>query len=140
VGIVDRAESVLIPLSSSSDRLQKRYLFIAIDIALCLVGFVINIAPSPMGLKFFGLFLCAAGSYAGIPSVVTWLGNNLSGQTKRGVGMAFQIVRYLLPSDDPVLTTVLSQGIGNLGGIVASNVYRSVDSPHYYPGRECTPL
>ena len=88
-------------LSSSSDRLQKRYLFIAIDIALCLVGFVINIAPSPMGLKFFGLFLCAAGSYAGIPSVVTWLGNNLSGQTKRGVGMAFQIVRYLLPSDDP---------------------------------------
>lgn len=46
------------------------------------------------------------------------LGNNLSGQYKRAVGMALQI------------------GIGNFGGAVASNVYRSQDEPRYLVGRE----
>lgn len=87
-----------------------------------MVGFVINISPAPSGVKYFGLFLCASGSYGALPAVVTWLGNNLSGQTKRGVGMAIQI------------------GIGNFGGICASNIYRSIDAPHYYLGREYPPV
>lgn len=45
-----------------------------------------------------------------------WLSNNLSGQTKRGVGSAMQI------------------GIGNFGGLVASNIYRAQDAPHYTLG------
>jgi hypothetical protein len=27
------------------------------------------------------------GAYASVPTCVTWLANNLSGQTKRGIGM-----------------------------------------------------
>jgi hypothetical protein len=46
------------------------------------------------------------------------LGNNLSGHYKRGVGMALQI------------------GIGNFGGAISSNVYRSIDAPRYVIGRE----
>ena len=45
------------------------------------------------------------------------LGNNLAGQYKRGVGMALQI------------------GIGNFAGAIASNVYRSQDSPRFIIGR-----
>lgn len=46
------------------------------------------------------------------------LGNNLSGQYKRGVGMAVQI------------------GIGNFGGAIASNIFRSQDAPRYILGRK----
>jgi hypothetical protein len=48
------------------------------------------------------------------------LGNNLSGQYKRGVGMAVHI------------------GIGNFGGAIASNIYRSQDVPRYVLGCEYT--
>lgn len=46
------------------------------------------------------------------------LGNNLSGQYKRGVGMALHI------------------GIGNFSGAIASNIYRTRDHPRYIYGRE----
>ena len=45
------------------------------------------------------------------------LSNNLAGQYKRGIGMALQI------------------GIGNFGGAIASNIYRSQDSPRFILGR-----
>ncbi|GAA5821794.1 hypothetical protein JCM10212_005332 [Sporobolomyces blumeae] len=99
-----------------ADRKRTRYIFVMLDLALCAIGLIINLTPAPVGVKYFGLFLVAAGAYGGLPTVVTWLTNNLSGSTKRGVGSAFQI------------------GIGNLGALVSSNVYRSVDSPHYYLG------
>ncbi|GAA5905619.1 uncharacterized protein JCM6883_005388 [Sporobolomyces salmoneus] len=99
-----------------ADRMRKRFMFVMIDLSLCLVGLLINLTPAPVGVKYFGLFLIASGAYGGLPTVVTWLTNNLSGSTKRGVGSAFQI------------------GIGNLGALVSSNVYRSADSPRYYLG------
>lgn len=50
------------------------------------------------------------------------LGNNLSGQYKRGVGMALHI------------------GIGNFSGAIASNIYRTQDSPRFKLGRKfCIP-
>lgn len=86
---------------------------------MCLIGFSINISPAPRGAKYFGTFFCVAGSYASFPGVVAWydkvyylstqilkapyrLGNNLSGQYKRGVGMALHI------------------GIGNFAGAIGS--------------------
>lgn len=45
------------------------------------------------------------------------LGNNLSGQSKRCIGMALQI------------------GIANIAGIIASLIYRTQDSPRYLVGR-----
>ncbi|KAK1228307.1 hypothetical protein PQX77_008652 [Marasmius sp. AFHP31] len=63
------------------------------------------------------------GTYSGIPGVVAWsvfelkglsvvkrvifvrLGNNLAGQYKRAIGVAFQV------------------GLGNVSGVVASNAY-----------------
>ena len=46
------------------------------------------------------------------------LGNNLAGHYKRGVGMALHI------------------GIGNFGGAIASNIYRTQDAPRYIIGRK----
>ena len=38
----------------------------------CFVGFVINISPAPIGVKYFGTFLVVAGAYAGFPGVIAW--------------------------------------------------------------------
>ncbi|KZV75076.1 MFS general substrate transporter [Peniophora sp. CONT] len=110
------ATIVLIIFAILSDRMKKRSPFILICLALLVVGFGINISNAPSGVKYFGTFFCITGSYAAFPGIVAWLGNNLSGQYKRGIGMAVHI------------------GIGNLSGAIASNVYRTQDAPRYIIG------
>ncbi|KAH9914901.1 MFS general substrate transporter [Epithele typhae] len=110
------ATVTLLVWSVWSDRIKKRYPFILAGLVLSLVGLVINIADVSVGAKYFGTFLVVAGSYAGFPGVVAWLGNNLAGHYKRGVGMALHF------------------GIGTLSGAVASNIYRTQDAPRYILG------
>jgi len=86
---------------------------------MCLLGFSINISDVSGGVKYFGTFFCVAGSYAAFPGVVAWLGNNLAGQYKRGIGMAVHI------------------GIGNFSGAIASNIYRTQDKPRFIIGHGC---
>ncbi|ORY88026.1 MFS general substrate transporter [Leucosporidium creatinivorum] len=99
-----------------ADRLKTRFPFLLAAQLLCLVGFTINLTPAPVGVKFFGLILCAMGAYGGVPAMITWLTGNLSGQAKRGVGSA------------------LTLGLGSLGGVASSNIYRSADAPRYFLG------
>ncbi|KAI0325823.1 MFS general substrate transporter [Cubamyces sp. BRFM 1775] len=99
-----------------SDKLKMRYPFVLSGLVYILVGFAINISNVSIGAKYFGTFLVVAGSYASFPGVVAWLGNNLAGHYKRGVGMALHI------------------GIGNFGGAIASNIYRTQDAPRYILG------
>ncbi|KAF8153406.1 MFS general substrate transporter [Crassisporium funariophilum] len=99
-----------------SDKLKMRSPFVVAGLVLCLIGFSINISNVPSGVKYFGTFFCVGGSYAAFPGVVAWLGNNLAGQYKRGIGMAIHI------------------GIGNFSGAIAANIYRSRDSPRFLVG------
>ncbi|KAI5118655.1 hypothetical protein M0805_002575 [Coniferiporia weirii] len=99
-----------------SDKTKLRSPFILLGLTMCLIGFSINISDASVGVKYFGTFFCVAGSYAAFPGVVTWVGNNLAGQYKRGVGMAVHI------------------GIGNFGGAIASNIFRTQDAPRYILG------
>ncbi|KAH9017354.1 MFS general substrate transporter [Lactarius deliciosus] len=99
-----------------SDRIQRRSPFILAGLSMLLIGFSINISNASPGVKYFGTFFCVTGSYAAFPGVVSWLGNNLAGQYKRGVGMALHI------------------GIGNFSGAIASNVFRTQDAPRYILG------
>ncbi|KAJ3826108.1 MFS general substrate transporter [Lentinula raphanica] len=99
-----------------SDKIMMRSPFILAAQILCLIGFSINIANVSSGAKYFGTFLIVAGSYSGFPGIVAWLGNNLSGQYKRGVGMALHI------------------GIGNFSGAIASNIFRTQDKPRFILG------
>lgn len=48
--------------------------------------------------------------------MITWLTGNLAGQSKRGVGSA------------------LTLGLGSLGGIASSNIYRADGRPRYFLG------
>ncbi|KAJ8596851.1 MFS general substrate transporter [Rhizopogon salebrosus TDB-379] len=110
------ATMILFVFAYYSDKLKMRSPFILAGLVMCLIGFSINISTAPNGVKYFGTFFIVIGSYAAFPGVVSWLGNNLSGQYKRGVGMALHI------------------GIGNFSGAIAANIYRSEDSPRFLLG------
>ncbi|KAG1740813.1 MFS general substrate transporter [Suillus paluster] len=110
------ATITLLVFAYYSDKLKMRFPFILAGLVMCLVGFSINISTAPDGVKYFGTFFIVIGSYAAVPGLVSWLGNNLSGQYKRGVGMALQI------------------GIGNFSGAISSVIYRSQDSPRFILG------
>ncbi|KAK0185190.1 MFS general substrate transporter [Armillaria mellea] len=110
------ATIVLYLFARYSDSLKMRSPFIYLGLVMLLMGFAINVSDAAPGVKYFGTFFCVAGSYASFPGVVAWLGNNLAGQYKRGVGMATQI------------------GIGGFSGAIASNIYRTQDSPRFILG------
>ncbi|KAJ9606410.1 hypothetical protein H2200_009371 [Cladophialophora chaetospira] len=107
-----------------SDRATKhgasRWPYIFVPMCAILVGFVIAISGSAAGdipgVVYAGVFIAVCGIYPAFPGNVTWIANNLAGSYKRSAGMALQI------------------GLGNLGGAMASNFYRSVDAPKYLLG------
>ncbi|EIN14719.1 MFS general substrate transporter [Punctularia strigosozonata HHB-11173 SS5] len=123
----------IISCSYYSDKLKQRSPFILAGLVMCLIGFSINIAPVHVGVKYFGTFFIVAGGYGTVAGVVAWfvaslpsdtsivnqkrrLGNNIAGHYKRGAGIALHV------------------GIGNFGGVVASNIYRTQDAPKYVLG------
>ena len=66
--------------------------------------------------RYFGVFFATAGSNANIPCVLTYQANNIRGQWKRAFCSATLV------------------GMGAVGGIVGSTVFRSEDTPKYIPG------
>ncbi|KAJ2913346.1 hypothetical protein MD484_g7060, partial [Candolleomyces efflorescens] len=99
-----------------SDKLRLRSLFLFAALAISLVGYAINVTGAPIGVKYFGIFLCVTGSYAGIPGLSAWQSNNTSGQYKRGIALALHI------------------GIANFGGAIGSSIFRKQDSPRFILG------
>jgi len=110
------AAIVLLTFAHFSDKLRLRWPFILAGLILSALGFSINISNASPGAKYFGTFLCVAGSYSSTPGTVAWLSGNVSGQYKRAVAVSLQI------------------GIGSFAGIIASNIYRAKDSPRYRLG------
>ncbi len=108
----------------SSDKAAKRgasrWPYVFFPMCAILVGFIMALAGSAHGgapgVVYAGVFIATCGIYPAFPGNITWISNNLAGSYKRAAGMAFQI------------------GIGNLGGAMASNFYRSVDAPKYLLG------
>ncbi|KAI0365419.1 MFS general substrate transporter [Pilatotrama ljubarskyi] len=102
--------------SSYSDRIKMRSPFICAGLILTVLGFVINLSDVGIGAKYSALYLVIVGSYQSAPMIVSWLGNNIVGHYKRGIGLAMQVT------------------MSNFGGFIASNVYRVKDAPRYREG------
>jgi MFS family permease len=99
-----------------SEKWRVRSPFLYFGIICGMIGITINLLNVAPGVKYFGIFWVIGGIFAAVPGVVAWLGNNLSGHYKRGIGMALQV------------------GLGNLSGTFASNAYRAQDAPRYILG------
>lgn len=101
-----------------TDRLKHRFTFIVVGCCIATIGYAIllDMLHVHVAVRYFALYLITSGGYIAQPVVLVWLSNNVSGHYKRGVSSAMQI------------------GLGNLGGIVASNVYLARQAPTYKIG------
>lgn len=102
-----------------ADKVGLRSPFITVNLLFLLTGYTMAIASDPAKhpkVVYAGVYIAALGLYPGFPGVISWLSNNLSGSYKRAIGMAIHI------------------GIGNAGGAIASNIYRTQDKPRFILG------
>jgi MFS family permease len=101
-----------------TDRLKRRFPFIIIGCCVATIGYVVLLCMRtvPVGARYFAIYLITCGGYIAQPVTIVWLNNNVSGHYKRGVAMAMQI------------------GLGNSGGIIASNIFITDQAPYYPVG------
>ncbi|GAA5988721.1 hypothetical protein JCM5350_001992 [Sporobolomyces pararoseus] len=99
-----------------SDKRKNRAIPIAISAVVCTVGLIIMAYAKPLGVRYFGSFLAIAGAQSNVPAALTYQANNVRSHSKRAVSSAICV------------------GMGGVGGIMASLVYRQIDYPRYLPG------
>ncbi|RAL61266.1 hypothetical protein DID88_010345 [Monilinia fructigena] len=102
-----------ISASFIADKFKQRGIFILGFLALTITGFALLISSDKTPIQYTGAFICISGIFPTTPLMTAWVGNNLSGSLKRGVGFGMVV------------------GFANFGGIVAAFAYRSNDSPRY---------
>ncbi|KAF2033251.1 MFS general substrate transporter [Setomelanomma holmii] len=102
----------------TTDRLRHRYWFCISGLVVASVGYIMLLAQNNLsaGVKYFALFLIVPGGYITQPIVLVWMSNLVSGHYKRSVSSAMQV------------------GFGNIGGIVASNIFLDSEKPKYPTG------
>ncbi|KAH8884162.1 MFS general substrate transporter [Thozetella sp. PMI_491] len=101
-----------------TDRLRHRYAFTMIGLVIATVGYIILLTQQhvAVGVRYFALFLTVSGGYITQPVLMTWLANTVSGHYKRAISSGVQI------------------GLGNLGGIISSNVFLDAEAPLFRTG------
>ncbi|KAF2998250.1 hypothetical protein E8E13_006148 [Curvularia kusanoi] len=102
-----------------SDLTQKRSPWIIGGYSIAIVGFIAQLAiphPKYPGVTYGFLFPVAAGLYCPFTCLVSWVANSLAPSSKRAVGMALLI------------------SVGNMGGIMGSNIYLAREKPKYTTG------
>ncbi|KAL5606094.1 hypothetical protein BROUX41_006136 [Berkeleyomyces rouxiae] len=98
------------------DKYRIRGPIVAVNSIIAVVGLAIMGFVSDPWVRYFGVFLAAAGSNGNIPSIMSYQANNIRGQWKRAFCSATMV------------------GFGGIGGIAGSLVFRDEDAPSYKPG------
>ncbi|CAK7221443.1 hypothetical protein SEUCBS140593_004570 [Sporothrix eucalyptigena] len=107
---------VMIATSWVGDRYHIRGPIVLFNNLLCIIGLpIVGFHPNA-AVRYFGVFLITAGANNNVPSVMSYMANNIRGQWKRAFASALFV------------------GFGGMGGICGSLVFRSQDSPTYHPG------
>ncbi|CAF1199107.1 unnamed protein product [Adineta steineri] len=99
-----------------SDRYTRRAIFIMFWLIVVIIGFIILIASQNLNVKYFALFLTVGGISPCIAICITFLSCNISPHTKRATASAFML------------------SVGNSGGAISGQIYRSQDGPRFILG------
>ena len=99
-----------------SERLKLRAPFIMGSASVAAIGYIILLSDPRPWVSYAGTIFAAAGIYPATAIVLSWPANNVSGQTKRATANAMQI------------------SIGNLGAVLGTQLYRSLDGPRFFLG------
>ncbi|KAG2070393.1 MFS general substrate transporter [Suillus decipiens] len=81
---------------------------------VAIIGYIILITCTSPGIQYFGVHLAAVGVYTGNSLLLSWPGENVSGQAKRAVAVALQV------------------SIGDIGAIAGCLIYRPTLDSHLY--------
>ncbi|QDS68817.1 hypothetical protein FKW77_006268 [Venturia effusa] len=98
-----------------ADRTHKRGLVIIFNCLWALIGVAMMAFLARPRDRYAGVFLGIAGINSNIPTLLSYMHNNIVGQSKRALASALLI------------------GGGACGGITASNIFRQQDAPDYIP-------
>lgn len=88
-------------------------------ISLSLVGgtgYLILATVKTTGVRYFAIFLAAAGIFPAIANILPWVLNNQGTDTKRGTGIA------------------ILQMIGQCGPVLGTRLYPASEGPYYAKG------
>lgn len=98
----------------ASSRYEMRAPFILAGGVTAILGYIITIVTHTAGAQYLGVHLATAGIYTGNALLFSWPSGNVSGQTKRSVAVAIQIM------------------IGDIGAIAGVLIYRPSFAAHLY--------
>ncbi|CAF0905850.1 unnamed protein product [Adineta steineri] len=99
-----------------SDRYTRRAIFIIFWFTIAIIGFIILIVVQNLSIKYFAVFLAIGGISSCNPIFITFLSCNISPHTKRATALAFML------------------SVGNSGGTISGQIYRSQDGPRFILG------
>jgi len=96
----------------SSDHRKERGYHIIGGIVIALLGLIVTVATHTMHAKYAGLCVLLFGSYVSAPLTVAWLSGNTPEPGKRSLVLGVN-------------------GLGNLAGVIGSQLYRKRYAPRY---------
>ncbi|KAI9045066.1 putative transmembrane transporter [Aspergillus affinis] len=116
------AAAVTVIVSYLTGRVQHRYGFVIFGVIFSCIGYIILLCQGPLSggtdvrVRYMAVFFVTTGCYIVQSVAIVWFANNLSGHYKRAIGLAIQV------------------GFGNIGGIIASNIFNRDAAPQYIVG------
>ncbi|KAI0168986.1 MFS general substrate transporter [Hypoxylon sp. FL1284] len=99
-----------------SDKTRQRGLMIIGLSIVAGVGYVLLATCESVGVRYFGVFLAAAGVFPAISNLLPWTMNNQGSDSKRGAGIALLNI------------------IGQCGPLLGTRVFPATDAPFYVKG------
>jgi MFS family permease len=99
-----------------SDRFAQRAIFILFWLTITIIGFIILIVVQDLHVKYFALFLTTGGISPCVATCITFISCNISPSIKRATASAFMF------------------SVGNSGGAISGQIYRSKDAPSFIFG------
>jgi len=97
----------------AGDKYRIRGPIVVFNMVITLIGLPLLRWTTNGSLRYFSLFLIAAGCNTNVPTLMTYQANNIRGQWKRAFCSASLV------------------GFGGIGGIAGSMIFRTQDKPHY---------
>ncbi|CAB4387711.1 unnamed protein product [Rhizophagus irregularis] len=100
-----------------SDRKRTRGPIMFLTSIIGIIGYIMLLIPSLSGpAKYVGACIVGTGLVPAVTTAVAWMANNIAGHAKRGIAAGLILMS------------------ANIGGVIASQIYREKDFPNYIFG------
>ncbi|KAL8848536.1 MAG: hypothetical protein Q9221_006425 [Calogaya cf. arnoldii] len=99
-----------------ADKTQQRGITVMVMSTIGFIGYVLLAACKTVGVRYFGVFLAAAGIFPTISNILPWVLNNQGSDTRRGTGI------------------VILNFIGQCGPLLGTSIFPKDEGPRYTKG------